>query len=308
MRFIHIGIHKTGSTLLQRSLFSSLEDAVVGTPSAPECLHDLTRLIWSRDYGDLSLERWSVDFTTTADACGQKPALLSLTDENLSGHMWTGAGTVLVAERLAALWPDARILIVLRDPIDYVMSAFDEHCRLGGASSLQRLLVDRAIPGSAILRRIDYNRIVRAYTDRFPKESVLVLPYELLVESPLDFFDRVVVHCRISPAFDCHPGTIWNPSSPSWIRTFVRLQNFAGLPREIEWDRFRSAVPWWDKLDGKVRARSKERLAKRLRVLQAVDGLLSRSSTHSYGFTWGADLERFQQRYSSQNIDLCTLD
>lgn len=298
MRFIHIGIHKTGSTLLQRGVFSSASYLVVGTPSAPECLHDLTRLIWSRDYGDLSLEKWAVDFARTADACGQDPTTLSLTDENLSGHMWTGAGTVLVAERLATLWPDARILIVLRDPIDYVMSAFDEHCRLGGASSLQRLLEDRATPGSAILRRLDYNRIVQAYTDRFPTGSVLALPYELLVESPRDFFDRVVAHCRIGSAFDPHPVVTWNPSSPSWIRTVVRFQNFAGLPRQIEWDRFRSAVPWWDRIDRKVRARSEERLAKRIRVLEAVDGLLSESASHSYGFTWGADLQRFQQRYS----------
>ncbi len=70
MRFIHIGIHKTGSTYLQRGLFDRCDLAVIGTPSVSERMHDATRLLWSRDHGHLDLGAWRQHFDEIVEEVG----------------------------------------------------------------------------------------------------------------------------------------------------------------------------------------------------------------------------------------------
>lgn len=297
MKFIHIGIHKSGSTHLQRGLFDRCDVAVIGTPSASKRLADLTRRLWSRDHGHLDLEAWRREFDEMLDEFGFDPVQVGLSDENLSGHMWTGVGSATIADRLAMLWPDAKIVIVLRDPVDYVMSAYDEWCRLGGAAALHRLLEDRCTPGSAVLRRIDYTTLVQTYVDRFGGDRVCVVPYELLVEDPEDFIERIALHCGIDPAVAPVDAITWNPRAPAWARHLTRAGNFVGWPDTIEWDRPRLHRPWWGRLDGLMRQVSRRRVARSLAGLVAVDDLLPPKVGHRRGYEWSGDLARFQGSY-----------
>lgn len=297
MRFIHIGIHKTGSTYLQRGLFDRCDLAVIGTPSVSQRMHDATRLLWSRDHGHLNLGAWRQHFDEIVEEVGEDPARLGLSDENLSGHMWTGIGTVTVADRLATLWPEARILIVLRDPVDYVMSAYDEWCRLGGSAAFRRLLEDRCTPGSAVLRRVDYGALVQTYVDRFGGDRVLAVPYELLVDDPCGFVDRIVDHCGLDPAAASLANVRWNPRAPGWVRTVTRFEHFTGWPMSIEWDRSRRRRPWWGPIDDRLQRSARRRVERSLAALDAVDDLLPPATGQRRGYEWPGDLARFQGGY-----------
>ena len=297
MRFVHIGIHKTASTLLQRELFSGCGLAVVGTPSAPDRLHQISRRLWSRDNGHLDLDDWRTEFASATADASVDAGQLALSDENLSGHMWSGAGSVTIADRLAALWPRTRILIVLRDPIDYIMSAFDEQCRLGGAAPLRQVLTDRSAPGASILRRIDFSHLVAAYTDRFPVEDVLVLPYEMLLREPARFVALVQHHCGVTTTFAPEHAITWNPRSPSLVRQARRLSNFVGIGRDIEWDRPRRMFALRQGSADRQLRRSRARVERILAKAQDIDGLLPDAAEGARGYTWPEPLCEYQGRY-----------
>ena len=297
MRFVHVGIHKTGSTLLQDALFDDLADCVViGTPSAPAGLHEHCRLLWSRDDGELDLREWRYQFNRLLGEYGFAPDRVALSDENLSGHLWTGAGRIRNAQRLARLWPNTRILIVLRDPLDYVLSAYDEYCRLGGASGLFTLLRDRITPGVAILRRLDYQSLVATYEELFGQDQVLVLPYEFLVDKPHEFAGVVTRHCGIAtPPLDVDID--YNPRSAGWRRALVRVSNFVNLPRGVNWRRRRRRNA--RRVFGdKVRRWSAWRLDRVLWTIDDPDGLLPRGRDVSTGFQWNGAFAVYQDRYS----------
>lgn len=234
---MHVGIHKTGSTLLQLTLFAETGSVkVLGARGSPPVLNAHCRQLWSRDYGSLNLNRWSEVFLELCADHGLNQDALALSDENLSGHMITGSGSRLIAERLAGLWPDARILMVLRDPVAYALSAYDEYTRLGGAASFRMFCHDRILP-AGLMNRLDYRRLVDDYYELFGQEAVLVLPYELLADNRLAFAELIAEHFQLSTdsnSFDALDRT-YNARSSGLRRTMRRVGNFLGTRQQITW-------------------------------------------------------------------------
>lgn len=238
MRFVHIGIHKTGSTWLQRTLFATAADlAVAGTASAPAEITRHCRQLWSRDYARIDLTGWQRQLEELSTRHGLAPGEQALSDENLSGDMLSGARHRLIAERLARLWPEARILLVLRHPVSYALSAYDEYARLGGASSFRMLCQGHAAPG-ALIGRLDYRGLVDCYQRLFDPAGVLVLPYELLADDPAHFLRLVTDHVGL-PMITRPPAALHlrhYASAGSLRRTTTRIGNLLGT-RQVSWRR-----------------------------------------------------------------------
>jgi hypothetical protein len=296
MRFIHIGIHKTASKFLQLGVFADTGLAVIGTPSAPEALHTHCREIWSRDDKDLDLDQWRTTFCRMVDAHGIDPARLALSDENLSGHIWTGAGYLRNAYRLANLWPTAPILIVLRNPAEYILAAYDEYCRLGGAAPLNGLLRDRLLPGMAILRRLDYGRLTDHYAALFGCHRVLVLPYEHLRDEPAEFVTSVSTHCKIDPRPEIATGRVYNPRPSRTERFTLRMRNFVGRPRPADWERSIAGSKAGRYLARSATVRSNRKVMAALARLEDTDSVLPAGSPREHA--WAPRFRRYQPLYA----------
>lgn len=111
----------------------------------------------------------------------------------------------LAAERAARDVPSARLLVLLRDPVDRTYSHFREQTRngaetLGFAEALdaedartagaeERLVVDPAATSHAheqqsYLRQSEYVRGLRRWLEHFPRQQLLVQPSELYYTDP----------------------------------------------------------------------------------------------------------------------------
>jgi hypothetical protein len=182
---LHIGYHKTGTTWLQRHVFGDPESGFSQMSGAQRLI-----AVNAFDFKPKRIRRQMG--RKMGEARGLVPVLSS---ERLSGEPhFGGYDSELIADRLAAVFPEARILVVVREQTSMFLSIYKEYIRRGGAASLRQYL---AAPGDGYwmpqfrFEFLEYHRLIRYYQDLFGAESVKVLPYELLRARPGAFLGEI---------------------------------------------------------------------------------------------------------------------
>lgn len=186
MRFVHIGMQRSGSTWLQQSVFPRHPRLNVITPSLP-VFHPLIAALYEAAPG-FDVHTWKQHMDAAIEsALGLAPddESVGLSNENLCGHIYSAAGWNLVAERLAQAYGETKIILVLRHPLSFLPSAYAYGASFG--SITQTLAQFLAARRDELLVRLNYVQLVTAYRSEFGAENVLVLPFELLREDTAQF-------------------------------------------------------------------------------------------------------------------------
>ncbi|MCP4463774.1 MAG: hypothetical protein GY819_13345 [Planctomycetaceae bacterium] len=90
--------------------------------------------------------------------------------------------------------PEARIVIILRDPVDYLISRFVHSRRKG---ELRESSLAESVEQNEWLRdELDYAKILHRFRGYLERGQLLVLPFTLLERAPVQFYDKIV--CFIS--------------------------------------------------------------------------------------------------------------
>lgn len=119
------------------------------------------------------------------------------------------------AERMARLLPEARLVYLVRDPVERAVSQYLHHRAEGTERrGMREALLD---PGSHYLGRSRYLARLSPYLERFPRRNILVLSQEELLQRRRETLGRVF---RFAGADD----SFWTPEYeiPPAGRTPVR--------------------------------------------------------------------------------------
>ena len=187
---VHIGYHKTGSTWLQQRLFSAREAGfgVVVRQSK------VKRSMVAPDDFEFDAARCREAYQPRIDMMERRGVVPVISAERLSGRLgWPDDGARM-AERLARVVPEARVLVVLREQRSMLLSTYGQYVKMGGMLDLRRFL-DRPVAWKewpCDLRRYKYERLVGYYHKLFGRERVLALTYEELKADPAVFVRAVV--------------------------------------------------------------------------------------------------------------------
>lgn len=187
---IHIGYHKTGTTWLQTGLFQD-EKAGFTKPWDSKPIRDYFVLANSFEFDVASACEF---FQPDIAAATQHSLLPVMSDERLSGSPHAGGyDSALIADRLAMVFPDARILIVIREQRSAIYSVYQQYVRNGGAASLKYYLSPRHLAEAPQFRfsHFEYHNLIKHYFERFGRMNVLVLPYEWLQHDPERFLREI---------------------------------------------------------------------------------------------------------------------
>jgi hypothetical protein len=234
----HIGFTKAGSTFLQH--FFDEHPSVYSFKRGPACKNLLA--IDSLAYSDETASQYFGPFLKEAQEREQIPLL---SHERLSGSPHSGHyDAEAVCQRIHRLFPDARIIIVLREQYDLIAAIYKRYVQIGGTRKLDDYVDyrwDSRVPRFS-WDAYAFHRLIKLYVERFGHNNVLVLLFEQLRASPQDFLMSVekflgVDHLRGATL------EILNPSMPERGVEMRRIANmFAGDPTTGRLS-FREPVP-----------------------------------------------------------------
>jgi hypothetical protein len=161
-----------------------------------------------------------------AAADGHQPVL---SNERLSGSPHTGGhDSRIVAERLKATFPDAQILIVIREQRRIIQSAFVQYVSVGGPLPFEQY----ANPPRRGRKRVpwfrfeffEYHHLIEHYQRLFSPEAVLVLPFEQLRTDAVGFVAAIAGHAGV-PALASVPAGRVNVSTSALAVAVKRRAN-----------------------------------------------------------------------------------
>jgi hypothetical protein len=180
---LHIGLHKTASTYLQK----------VGFPTHPEIrllpfrlgkniVTEFLRDSWNPGHRPV----WCRDFQQMASESSGNGSVNVISEENLSGGMMNGCNSYNLLHHIKANFQSPRIIIVLREQFSYLLSAWLHHVREGGVVSARAFLERKASPAGPILYygkisifdKICYDQFIGELFQTFGRDNVKVVLYE----------------------------------------------------------------------------------------------------------------------------------
>lgn len=183
---IHIGYHKTASTYLQTEVFPKLP--VNYLFFAGEDRWILEMLQSSNTPDKAKVFAWIQQQVTAKYGHSRHPVTV-LSHEALSGHPhgYPVISQVTIAKNLKTIFPDAVILIVVRNQYDYLLSTYTYRVAVKGYENraFSKFLEEEGTKG--LFEHLEYERLVALYQDLFGKDSVTVVPMELLRSDPVQF-------------------------------------------------------------------------------------------------------------------------
>ena len=112
-----------------------------------------------------------------------------------------------VPARIHALLPDVKLILTVRNPIKRAVSQYWDNRRhlnepLTFAQALDAYLSDDYQPNQiGYFSRGAYMRYIRRYLEYFPRENLLVLPFEEMIATPEDFYRRIFAFLGVDENF-----------------------------------------------------------------------------------------------------------
>ncbi len=215
---LHVGLPKTGTTSLQMNLFlRHPQIAYVGKPLTRfsvaqaqvfEALMGWSPRRWREEQGAL---RTHVD-ELLASRPGER---VVLSEEELSTALSAGrVGRAEVAHRLASLFPDATVLMVVRNQLAAVGSMYGQLVRVGRTDQPFAGWVSDLLERPEWLAAYDYGQAVQDYEACFSGDRVRVLAFEQLAVSPDGFVRSVCDVVGVDPdlGVSCFASEVRNAS------------------------------------------------------------------------------------------------
>lgn len=200
---VHIGFHKTGSTWLQKHLFAKGENGFTTETGRPR--HHIVYDFVTTDAFQFRPDAIRASYADHIARAQRTGKTLALSHERLSGYPSSGGhDRRLIADRLSATFPNARVLIVLREQRNLIRSMYSQHITDGGTGSIRAFL---AVPEPQLERRpkfrlatYEFDGLISYYQQLFGRGHVLVLPYEMLGTEPGQFVNAIQSFCGFAGA------------------------------------------------------------------------------------------------------------
>ena len=139
--------------------------------------------------------------------------------------------------RIRALAPQARILASLRNPVHRAFSGYVMQVRAGRE---HRAMEDAFDPDAHYVQAGYYHDRIKRYLDLFPREQVLIFPYEAFARDNQAVLSRVFGFLGVDPDFRPDLARKHNVSSFPRSRTINRL-----IENRVTREVLRPAMPGW---------------------------------------------------------------
>lgn len=181
---IHIGMHKCASTTLQRAFFSNIPEInYIGSTSKNEAFKSFVRRVtrWENMYYEQ--QKKTIIEGLKRDINPELPILVS--SEGISGSLTQFSYVIdreRVARRLKEIFPDAHILVVIRNQFAFFQSAYPQllmfdlmrHEDISFTDWIDYQLNLHREGRESMFHYADYEMLINIYNSLFSKVHVLI--------------------------------------------------------------------------------------------------------------------------------------
>jgi hypothetical protein len=191
---VHIGYHKTGSRWLRFLFFGNPQTGFGWVDKAgPD--HPVRRLVGARPF-EFDAASCRQEFEPLLRRIEEEGLFPVVSFERFSGNPFSGGyDSKEIADRLAEVFPDARVLVVLREQRSMIVSTYKQYVREGGALSPGRFMQPPASRSMREpwfdLRHFENHHLLSYYQGLFGPDAVLALTYEQFVADPAVFVGEI---------------------------------------------------------------------------------------------------------------------
>ena len=235
---LHIGLHKTATTTLQQQFFPSCSDVNLLTTqnfSVRNFINNVTKT--DPAYFDADIARALISPLLSRSTQN------IISNESLSCLPFSGViepgldHRTPILNNLKSVFPDAKIILVLRRQDGLAKSLYRQYLKSGGTRPVERFYGTKGVnkPALVSINRFLYLKYVDVLFNAF-NSNVLLLPFELFVEDQTEFLKRITDFIGIElPNIELKPenATKLNPAMLEVTRLinhfFRSLLNPAGL-------------------------------------------------------------------------------
>ena len=224
---IHIGYHRTGSTWLQQYLFANRRAGYLSPFPRKTIVRNNLIMPHPLDFDPMAAAAAFAPGLASAAAQGLVPVVSA---ERLSGHPTSGGyDSKEIAQRLAEVFPDGRVLIVVREQRDIILSCYKVYVRAGGHLPLDEWLNPPAhgrMRGPQFsFEHFAYDRLTRQYAALFGPDRVLVVAFEDLTADAATTVNRIAAFAGGRPDPDLSSARRINRSLSGLTITLKRRLN-----------------------------------------------------------------------------------
>ncbi|MAI78966.1 MAG: hypothetical protein CL917_08500 [Deltaproteobacteria bacterium] len=225
---VHIGFPKAGSTFLQKRVF--IESNGFHAPWSISSADAVEAFIISDGYTFAPEQALSL-FKSGMEEAEQKGLRAVISHEYLTGNAFNRDREYYgyeVSDRILRTFPDAKILLLVREQVSMILSTYQQYVVQGGWYDLSKYLGEGPRrPGFASQFNRDflrYDHVIDRYQSLFGKNSVLVLPLELLSKNSAEFLKRLSEFSGVVPIAS-NVNQVENAASSAFTVELRRIYN-----------------------------------------------------------------------------------
>ncbi len=194
---VHIGYHKTASTWLQKTVFQ--EKCGYYQPHSMEALYAKVVKPHQFDFSEESTREF-ID-----KGINNEKLVPVLSHERFCGDPFTGCkDSKIIADRIKSLYPEAKILIVIRNQADLITALYRTYVLQGGKASIRNFIAPPENEVNQWLSKecFEYHKIIEYYIHLFDEEKVMVATFETLKKDNIRFIDKLAEFSGAAGAYE----------------------------------------------------------------------------------------------------------